>query len=647
MNNIFIDLREYSSVKDGRNYNLFDKVYLGHRTLLGSNIRYSKNSDFPRSLYDGLHTEELDRTLDLKSQWLENPSTEFRDGFSNALAASDLSPILAKSMVNYLLTASGGCFDALMFVKGMLANNEKAQVTVAMGGNYSQNEIIVLAWWIHLCNFLIVDDNISLAFEFSELGQTHHTVDIQTIFEFILRHSVDRPRIVKIASKQPSLDNHFSKLICLRNCKDKLRWIEFLCSQNNQNNQNNNFTLIDQPNILSSCGEIIEIHFEKSLVSNHNKILEKNKYLLFENLREFEKLNFKVGGESPSLLPLVENFIIEFGVKYISGTIAELVGLLRETINNQVYQDIYITDCPSIEVMAVHQLAIERDIDLTLLPHSFTPIHEVEAGSFRNTFCYSSSNEIVPNPLRDSLQCQKERVFDREYLLTHFATNQFVQPKDLKGLMGSAVPKIIHFLKSGTVKSRVFNQYLKFINNRNYRKSLLKNKFKVGYVQNANIDSFSNTSDFNNEFILLLELNQLIDQCYSERAGFFIRGKNGFFSKRLCLNFFGLRGVPKSKCPTFDDATHSIQDFGQKMDLILFSSSTSAILELMLEGVACLCLRDPSYTVFSQYLVYPEHIVPRLTLEEMKHFDVTNLEQIDKIRLVQKEWARKQTVVTI
>jgi hypothetical protein len=644
MNNIFIDLREYTSVQYGRNYSTFDKVYIGHRTLLGSNNRYYKNNSFPRSLYDGLSTEELERTFDLKSNWYDNPSAKFKDNLSNELISSELSPILGKSVASLLRPARNACLDALIFVKGILASNEKAELTVAMGGNYSQSETIVLVWWVRLCYFLVANNNINLTIEYSEFGQTHCTDDMKTVFDFILRNSPDCPSIKKIGSKQPILDNRFSKLICLRNCKDKLKWIDFLCSQNNQNS---NFTLVEQPNKLTTHGEIIEIYFKKPYVSSHTPISKTRKLVSVESLMEVEKTNLKIGDGNQDLLDLVENFIVEFGVKYISGTIVELVGLLRESVNNRTYQDIYITDTPSIEVIAIHQLAIEKNIHLTLLPHSFTPIHEYDSRSFKDAFCYSSSNEIVPYALKDPLQSQKEIVFDRKYLLTHFSTNQFAQKKAVKKLFKKVVLKVSFLLKNKSLKIWVSNQFFEFSNNFVYKKLLLKNKIRVGYVQNANIDSFSYLSDFNTEFFMLLKLNQIINQNYLGRAGFFIRAKKGFSSKRLCYDFFELWGVPKSKRPSFDNSSHSIQDFGQKMDVVLFSYSTSAILELMLEGVVCLCLRDESHKVFFEYLVFPRHIVPHLTLLEMEDFDFTNDERLDEIRFVQKEWAKEQIVVTI
>ena len=67
----------------------------------------------------------------------------------------------------------------------------------------------------------------------------------------------------------------------------------------------------------------------------------------------------------------------------------------------------------------------------------------------------------------------------------------------------------------------------------------------------------------------------------------------------------------------------------------------------MLEGVVCLCLQDESHKVFFEYLVFPRHIVPHLTLLEMEDFDFTNDERLDEIRFVQKKWAKEQIVVTI
>ena len=92
MTEIYIDLREFSAVPNFQRFNRYNKVFIGHRSLLSSNIH--ENFDKFSCLYDELEQSATKSVAEYKSIWLSECSKPLEEKISSQISNNGLSPLL-------------------------------------------------------------------------------------------------------------------------------------------------------------------------------------------------------------------------------------------------------------------------------------------------------------------------------------------------------------------------------------------------------------------------------------------------------------------------------------------------------------------------------------------------------------------------
>ena len=534
-----------------------------------------------------------------------------------------------------MLPARGGCFDAIVFVKAFLNQNHTSKITIAFGGNYSVTEIITVIWWLHLSKILVYKGKKKIAFQYFENGKVSKTNDIEKAFTFVLRCAADRPLIVNRKREKYSARYKPTTILCLKNCKDQIHWLKFI---QKIHQYERNYLIINGPNKSDLGGDLMDI----SLINPRLLIKQKNtdysENLTLDELICADLIDFKKDETLSQIALKVEKFIGKIGVDYTSKIVKSLVKIIRNNVEDRTCDTFYITDTPSIECIATHQIAIEKNTLPTLLPHSFTAIHEYDIKSYYKAYSYFSSKNISPFTVSEPDRTKKELIFN--------VNNPLKSDLNNRSNFWKAIQKIF-FLKKYTFINFLLikRKFFDYLITKNYKKSLKLSCVKIGYIANAEMDQLNNLVNFKQEILLLYKLNRKFHEKYQIKSHFFIRGKKGYFPVKICKKFFESCNSSYIRNPSFDIGSGTLKTFGQNMDLIFFIFTTSAILELMLQGVLCIKLEDEELSLFThEYLSFPIDIMPKMSLAEVESLDLGKFEHLAKIQHKQYEWAKLQVV---
>ena len=621
MQEIFIDLREFSVVPNFQNFDDYDKVVLGHRTLLGSNIS-STDFDKLRCLYDETQYDPIKFAANYKSTWLSACSKDLETKIENEISYYGLSPLLVRSFFFYLLDTFGGCFDAAVFAQGIMNNNSDKKITIAFGGTYLITEIVTIIWWLKLSKFYSFNENTKVTFEYYKKNKVFKTQILNEALELAVASLSDKTEVECVEERDENEGDIPTWVICAKWCKDKDKWIKFIRSTYHNDKK---FLIIEgeiKPTTLNAVSSLT--------LNNKIQFTEKNCFDPFTHFTLRKDTNFN------ELILIVENFVVEFGIEHI----ARFVKALSEDMNNNLdlrqCENFFIADVPSIESIATHQVAIEKNKLPILLPHSFSAAHEIDIRSYNHSYTYFSSKYISPHARAEPDRIRKELVFN---------VNNYFKGENRRDISywGSNPNVLLKKIRKNLNLNFVRRKFVEYLSHFHYTKDLKRETVKFGYIANAELDQFNNNMNFKKEITFLIELNEIISQKQNRNGHLFIRGKKSYFPIQICKKAFAFQKSNTSRSPSFDLGITSLEAFGGQMFIVFFIANTSAILQLMLQGVLCIRLRDESVTWFvPDYVEFPADIVPTMTLLEFKAGQLDEIEYLEKMRQTQYEWANNQ-----
>lgn len=619
MRNIYLDLRLHTVAPVFQNMSKFEKIFVGHGSILGSSV-YSESLNKMCSLYDLLdQTEKITLSL-FKMEWSQVSNYDLDGRLSRKLHDLDVSAILSKSMFNFLKPTMRSCFDAIIFIKSFLTIEKDNRLTVGFGGEYSETEILSLIWWFEILHNLSYQLSNPIKVEFHTDKHSKRTISIPDACQ-ILERQLEKNSSTRISVEHEHNDASNDYIIsCLKNCRQKSLWMHYIkkSSGNSHNYINIAFKEFHDTKFF--------IELEKTVISDG--IYNGNDLNITEIITDFSY------AEPAKITKLVENYLLDFCVEHIC-TIIKALGLkIKEYIKTEVIRKFYITDVGSIEVFAMHKVALDLGKEVDLLPHSFTALHEFDIGSYQTNYTYFSSRHIVPQVTQEPERLSKEVVItDRELKLSSGA------PRETGN---NAISHLLNLISKLSIKF-LLRWIYNYSTHLNFLTSLRSNEFYVGYIANSEMDQFDNIVDFKDEIIFLKKLNEIISQGGSSQRKLFIRGKKSYFPVKICAQYFKHVEPRKNYRPCFDIGIMSLEHFSKKMNIVFFIFNTSAILELMLKGVLCIKLKDYNVGIYmDEDFEIPENIVPHIGIDELSMPNWFETQYLSNLKNRQHQWARLQ-----
>lgn len=624
MNKIFIDLREFSVVPNFENLKKYDQLFVGNGTLLGSNV-YTHNLDKVYCMYDKLNDNDTKSAAKCKSKWVSNISEGLESRISSELSSNGLSPLLARSFFYLLFSTFGSYFDAVVFFRALMQDKDDKEVTIAFGGDYSLPEILTISWWLELSNFLGQRRNDIITFEYyvhqKKVVRTQDFKEVLSLVSGIIKKDFST---ISYNIKAEQTFKKPTSIICLKNCKNKHNWLRFIQSADQNDND---FIIIDKPTGGGFYGEATNVLSIDTLSLINLKCPYAVNNLLLKKNQSFTDITLKL-----------EKALVEFCVKNISKVVKFLSIEISRQIETKDCKSFFLVDCPSIECLATHQIAIEKSKLPTLIPHSFTAIHEYNIQSYSHSYSYSCSRYISPHTKKEPNRLKKETVFN----VNDYLEQQYRRETTFWHRIGKISRyKIVKQLRYQFFRRKFFDYVILL----DYKLNLRSNHINYGYIANAEMDRFNNEIHFKQEISFLFRLNKIISKVQRGKGHLFIRGKKSYFPTNICKKFFATQKPNNYRNPSFDTGIKTLEYFGKNMCIVFFITNTSAILELMLQKVLCIKLEAKKVPCFvPDYIDFPMSIVPKLTLKELKMDKLGNIKYLNNIKQKQYEWAKLQVI---
>lgn len=620
MRNIYLDLRIHTVVPVFQNLSKFEKIFVGHGSILGSSV-YSESLNKMSSLYDMLdQTEKIPLSL-LKMEWSRISNYDLNGRLSCKLNELGFSTILSQSMFNFLKPTMRSCFDAVVFAKSFLKIEKDYRLTVGFGGDYSQTELLSLIWWFKILHNLTYQLSNPIKVEFHTEKHSKRTISIADARQ-ILERQMEKKSCTRMSVEHERKDASNDYIIsCLKNCRHKLRWLHHITkSSGNQNNY---------------------INFASKEFHETKCFIESKKSIFSDGLNTEHDLNITEVitdisySQSEKITELVENYLLDYCVVIIGAIINALGITIKKYIKTEVIKKFYITDVGSIEVFAVHKVALDSGKEVVLLPHSLTAAHEFDIASYKTNYTYFSSRHIMQRVTQEP-----ERL-SREVVITDRELSNSLEAQ--RNTVNNSISHIINL--SSKLSSKYLLRWMyKYKTFLNFLTSLRSNKLHVGYIANSEMDQFDNIINFKDEILFLKKLNEIINQKVSIQGKLFIRGKKSYFPVKICDQYFTYAEPRKNYRPCFDTGITSLDYFAKNMNIVFFIFTTSAILELMLKGVLCIKLKDYNIGIcMDEDFEIPANIVPNISIDDLSMPNLFETKYLLPFKNRQYQWARLQT----
>lgn len=205
MREIFVDIREFSAVPNFQRFNRYNQLFIGHRSLLGSND-YTPNFDKVSCLDDELDDDPTRHAANYKSSWLSKISKPLEAKIKCEISNNELSPLLVRSFFFLFISTFRGCFDAIVFSKAFIKKNYNRKITIGFGGDYSLIEIFTVIWWLKLSKLYTANVELNRSLELPK--EVVNSFSVAKVLEYLLKCG----RELKITSARSEIRNIFSRL---------------------------------------------------------------------------------------------------------------------------------------------------------------------------------------------------------------------------------------------------------------------------------------------------------------------------------------------------------------------------------------------------------------------------------------------------
>jgi len=322
-----------------------------------------------------------------------------------------------------------------------------------------------------------------------------------------------------------------------------------------------------------------------------------------------------------------------------------LIDKLEQKLSRISIKHFFSVTAPLIESIAIHEFCLRKGIVPILLPHSFTSSHEFHPNNYKQSVSFVWSKDILPSANLHKDILKKE-------ILVNFTRIEKRNAKFLSQRKGNFLDLKLKRLISGYSFSQALNlsffklkSYLKNQANKKKISSAEKSRiFIFGLLLNFEHYEFHCGLNFNHFFECILNLSTKIYNFYGDSSIISIRAKPGWTNLSLFKRYQSQFGDTNSNIVISPESIN-LAKYGEMCNLVIFFQGTSAIAELMIQGVACIQIKDQSLIKLeSDYVKFPEDVVPVLEFEQI----VSKLREdeffIAKTAEMQKKWMSKHTL---
>jgi hypothetical protein len=638
-----VDLKLMDQLRENRSQDI-----LVHGVAL-EKFRASRRN-FPVSPMHWLNKTELLTYRDEKIAWDKRSRQDIKQSFAIHCADEGrfgINPEIAGALERLFYFCSYGCLDALIFAlsfsKSYDGNN--SPVRIILGGNYRLTELVALVWWLAVCNRQFGKYGI----EYIWVSRYASAVRVDSIHEALILLSGN-------TSKGPQVDGFIPENIRTGKEPICLAWVAALRHPRGWDAEIHR--RIGEPmRILRVAEPNSSFHHDSpciEMAAGNGGSQESLHWLLqcaddalsaaWESLDSDLALRFNHMGNA------IHAFFLNGVAPFVLGRISRMVDRLDQELGLIDLQGFFSTTAPFIESIALHEWARRRSILPVLLPHSYTSSHDFPAVTYKASLTFISSALIMPSAHDDPGSLAKEEAISFNLIRSQSSLNS----KRRKGDGGKKYKNVrLLFLYPFGQMWRMAWKYCaqfvaSFYSRRLFKHRLKKAKLKIGFLLNFEHFEFSASLDFNDLFRFIADTaRKLAELLPRGDAMLVVRRKPGWTNLHLLGQY--LRNVKlKSYANNVIISPDRIplEEFGALCDVVLYFQGTSAAPELMSLGVPVVQLTDPNAPVMldKPYIVFPEEIVPSMTIEEIMIRFQVDPEWLVGLSRLQKDWISTQMV---
>lgn len=606
-----------------------DSNLIIHRNIL------AKAADFKSVLgpYDFSTTEKFISYANLKTLWESDYRQSVSDIFKESLIGSNLSPIYASTLERFFYPCLYGCLDALFFGSSVSKNNRvPANVIITIGGDYKLEELLALIWWLAAIHVSFQGQLI----EYVYLSEDAKAVRFANIYDLL-------KKLTKVNQLSPNITGSIPNGMVDGSVKTLVWWTSALkfpygWSDLIRNEYDENFVPLriaevdffdDYP---MPC---VGLSVGKSLTETQiNEIFNLSVELISGINFDSEDFDREVLSYKKIITHFVKASVSVVAVEKLSST----VRLINQKFDGMNVVGACTVAAPFLESIAINEWLGRRGIKPIMLPHSFTSSHEYPPAAYSKALTFIKSSNIMMSVNDFSGTDEAEDLVSFSEIESRHI-NSLKSKKTRRRFLDCfdfSFSQLLFFFLS-KIRAKIFNQLISF----KFKKLQKKNAFKLGFLLNVEHSQFSAIVNFNEQYAALGNLlkSALI---HDKSSVLIIRHKPGWTSPELifkCINrkYFSMEKISLSPNGV------SLLHFGKSCDCVLFSYATSAVLELMLQGVPTVKVLMPGLVMTEgQYIEIPLSIVPEMSVEELIRKSKLDQAWLCNLGRIQSEWVKRK-----
>ena len=314
--------------------------------------------------------------------------------------------------------------------------------------------------------------------------------------------------------------------------------------------------------------------------------------------------------------------------------------------NHQYFDEIdissaYFTDILTEEGIALRSYLKAHRITVDLLPHSFLTLNFlISPDSYRHMYTFFSMRALSGVSYPDNYDWNREIILPRQKSETLHKRGKATswRSNSLAFLLYKLLKKMPRFISVLFFKKYSTKSWLRRLPK---RKSKI---FKIGILLNWEMYEFTWEQSIIDVTKWAIRLSSSLSKLSKNKIRCYFKPKPAytqpkFFIQSLLENSKNLKQMSNI---IFLSPTTPLMEFAKGMDLILCHQMTSAIVEIMEFGTACIRLNESDtpikYRNFDDCFHFDETILPKLSLETLSHHVEKQSDFFEELAKVQQEW---------
>jgi hypothetical protein len=586
-------------------------------------------------------------------KWDWESREPIRNGFKEWVVKTsrcEVNETLFGALERLLYHCKNGCLAAVIFfsrISELISRDTK--VRVIAGENYRMTELMSMLWWVSLCNRKLKDNKVEYVF-ISRKAKYKKTESFEEFLLWVSENSLIKPRLQGDISIFNEKEETKSCIAWVSTIRFHQGWASEIEKKSVEFERILRITQFGQGNLHES--PCLEINAGNAgSLKNLLRIIENAEYA--QSQIDWSVLSKDLQNGFESIGNAVETFFTSAIGPHVLSQVSQMADLLEEKFSFVKPEVFYSAAAPLLESLGVHEWVSRRTPDLlpTLLPHSFTPSHEFPASAYQSLLSFISAKEIMPTILDDSNSLGKERLvslskIQKDHLGNLPRQNLFIarSNKRLSDIVKTPKAQLLPILTD-----RMINCGKEFFKRHHYCKVLRAKKHRFGLLLNYEHYEYCIGLDFMKFFQSIADLGQELEAVFGNHAALILRKKPGWTNLRI-LNkvLLATRTDSFSKTILTSPPSVSLKDFGEACDLVFCFQGTSAIPELMMNGVPCIFLKSRNLPekLEADYIVLPKDIVPHIDLKTVRSNLNDDPNWNGELAKKQSRWIKSQMTTT-